>query len=201
MCSRISSEADSESHFTALSRQLLTGCVYMLCSQQTYTCLGNSYGGRCTYSTCTHISHKQMGRLIKKVYGKERLSWRGNKMLQELKCEIYVGNGTVLRKNRKINYCLAAVEDMDHFARALRKYLKNSNIKGPQRSWLFRELQFPVTYQHLPYCAETNAVEPIGDGFEYIRSYFIKLIVKHLSGSKIQDLENCTVFPISCRCF
>lgn len=63
-------------------------------------------------------------------------------MLQELKCEIYVGNGTVLRKNRKINYCLAAVEDMDHFARAFRKYPKNSNITSKD----LREAGYNVNY-------------------------------------------------------
>lgn len=41
---------------------------------------------------------------------------------------MYVGNGTVLRKNSKINYCLAAAEDLDNLARAFRKNPKNSNI-------------------------------------------------------------------------
>lgn len=150
--SRSSSGADSESHFPD---RLHVHAV----QSQTYTCLGNSWRERPTQHA--HTSQKQMGRLIKQVYGKARLSWRGNKMLQELKWEIYVGNGTVLRKNRKINCCLAAAEDTDHLARAGRKYPKNSNSASKD----LKGTSYCLSYSsqgraHLPWCAEGKPAEP-----------------------------------------
>lgn len=102
----------------------LSGCMYMLCSQQTHTCLGNS--SRETHTTCTHISETG-GEAHKVNLWKGKIKLERQQNAPGLKWEIYVGNGTVLRKNRKINCCLAAAEDMDHLARAGRKYPKNSN--------------------------------------------------------------------------
>lgn len=105
-------------------------------------------------------------------------------MLQELKWEIYVGNGTVLRKNRKINYCLAAVEDMDHLARAFRKYPKNSNITSKD----LKAASYSVSYSsqwHITTCPTVQRVSLLnqtGDGLGYSRGCFTPLTVRHLSG-------------------
>lgn len=105
--------------------------------------------------------------------------------------------GTVLRKNRKINYCLAAVEDMDHLAGAFRKYPKNSNITSKD----LKEASYSVSYSsrwHITACHVVQRVRllsQIGDRLEYIWGYFTKLTVRHLSGPGVPGAWNLCSTP------
>lgn len=68
----------------------------------------------------------------------------------------------MLRKNRKINFCLAAAEDMDHLAWAGRKYPKNSNSASKE----LKESSYCMSYSfqgRAPpalLCAEGKPAEP-----------------------------------------
>lgn len=106
-------------------------------------------------------------------------------MLRDLKWKIHVGNGTVLTKNREINYCSAAVEDTDHLARAFRKYPRNSNITSKDLG----EAGYSVSYSsqwHITTCRTVWRVSLLnwtGGGLGYISGYAIKLTERQLSGS------------------
>lgn len=115
---------------------------------------------------------------------------------------MYVGNRAVLRKNKKISYCLAAVEDMDHLARAFRKYPKSSNITAKSSK------QPVVLWVTVP----SDTSPPAACYREQIygtrlqmdwspSSRFTKLTVRHLSAPGDLGPWDLYCTPILCKLF